>query len=157
MERMTEVLSTAGLYAEYRAELIRFAAWIGGVNDASDILSEAMASLIRDGRLVEADHPRALMQRAIVAKAKSMHRSRFRRRARERRFATSAAFEHPDFRPDVVEAVARLSPQQRACIYLTYWEDLTPPVIAERLGIGAGTVKQYLARARARLRRVLDE
>jgi RNA polymerase sigma factor (sigma-70 family) len=56
-----------------------------------------------------------------------------------------------------VDAVVRLSPQQRACVYLTYWEDLTPPMIAERLGIGEGTVKQYLARARAKLREVLDD
>lgn len=154
---MTEIRSVGGLYAEHRAELVRFAAWIGGANDAADIVSDAMASLLRDGRLVEADHPYALMQRAVVAKARSMQRSGFRRRARERRFAGSAAFEHPELRPDAVAAVARLSPQQRACVYLTYWEDLTPSKVAERLGIGTGTVKQYLARARARLREVLDE
>lgn len=157
MERMTEVRSTAGLYAEYRSDLVRFAAWIGGLDDAADIVSEAMASLLRDSRLVDANNPYALMQRAVVAKARSMQRSMFRRRARERRFAGSAAFEHPQFRPEVVDAVARLSPQQRACVYLTYWEDLTPPMVAERLGIGEGTVKQYLARARAKLREVLDE
>ena len=157
VKRMVEVRSASGLYAAYRDDLVRFAAWIGGVDDAADILSEAMASLLRDNRLVEADHPYALMQRAVVAKARSMQRSVFRRRARERRFAESPVYKDPEFHPEVVSAVARLSPQQRACIYLTYWEDLTPPVVAERLGIGEGTVKPYLARARAKLREVLDE
>jgi DNA-directed RNA polymerase specialized sigma24 family protein len=41
--------------------------------------------------------------------------------------------------------------------YLTYWEDHAPHDVAQRLGIGEGTVKRYLARARAKLREVLDE
>jgi RNA polymerase sigma factor (sigma-70 family) len=86
-----------------------------------------------------------------------MQRSAFRRKARERRWAERWVEEQPGFRPDVVEAVLGLSPQQRACIYLTYWADLTPLLIAEQLGIGEGTVKRYLARARAKLREVLNE
>ena len=86
-----------------------------------------------------------------------MQRSVFRRRARERRFADRIETVQPEFRPEVVAAVARLSSRQRACVYLTYWEDLSPPMVADRLGIGEGTVKQYLARARAKLREVLDE
>lgn len=86
-----------------------------------------------------------------------MQRSFFRRRTRERRFAERWLHEDTGFRPDVVEAVVRLSPQQRACVYLTYWEDLTPPKVAEHLGIGEGTVKNHLAPARAKLREVLDD
>lgn len=86
-----------------------------------------------------------------------MHRSWFRRRLREQRFADRLAIHDPDLRPDVVAAVVRLSPQQRACVYLTYWEDLAPGDVAERLGIGEGTVKRYLARARSRLREVLND
>jgi len=47
--------------------------------------------------------------------------------------------------------------QQRAVIHLTYWEDLTPSVVATRLGVSEGTVRRQLARARDRLRKVLDE
>ena len=65
--------------------------------------------------------------------------------------------QEPDTRPDVIQAVIGLSPQQRACVYLTYWEDLAPNAVAELLGIGEGTVKSYLARARARLREILDD
>jgi len=154
---MTEVHSEAGLYAEHRSELVKFANSLVGPSDASDALSDAMVSLLASGALSEADNPRALMYRAVLAKAKSMQRSGFRRRARERRFAELMIQEAPQVRPDVLGAVVGLSIQQRACVYLTYWEDLTPRQVSDRLGIGEGTAKKYLARARVRLREVLDE
>ncbi|MCJ7781511.1 MAG: RNA polymerase sigma factor [Acidimicrobiia bacterium] len=157
VEPVTEARSAAGLYGAYRTELVRFATALVGRDDASDVVSDAMESLLRGGRLADAENPVALMYRAVYAKAKSMHRSVFRRRTRERRFAQSVVVEDPELRPDVVKAVVRLSPQKRACVYLTYWEDLAPVAVADRLGIGEGTVKKYLARARAQLREVLDE
>ncbi|MCJ7781165.1 MAG: RNA polymerase sigma factor [Acidimicrobiia bacterium] len=157
MEHMTEVHSEAGLYEEFRTSLIRFATVLVGPDDAPDVVSDAMESLLKSGRLAGAESPKALMHRAVVAKAKSMQRSLFRRRARERRFIGRWTTEQPGFNPDVVDAIVRLSPQQRACVYLTYWEDLTPQMVARRLDIGEGTVKQYLARARAKLREVLDD
>ncbi|MDJ0925551.1 MAG: RNA polymerase sigma factor [Acidimicrobiia bacterium] len=157
MERLTEIHSGSRLYEAYRTELIRFATALAGPDDAPDVLSDAVESLLRSGQLVEAEYPLALLYRAVLAKANSMHRSVFRRRAREQRFAQSVVIEDPELRPDVVAAVVRLSPQKRACVYLTYWEDLAPDAVAERLGIGEGTVKKYLARARAQLREVLDE
>lgn len=157
MERMTEVHSEAGLYGAFRTNLVRFATALVGPDDASDVVSDAMESLLKSGQLANADNPQALMHRAVLAKAKSMQRSFFRRRAREERFIEQWTKEQPDSSLEVVNAVVRLSPQQRACVYLTYWEDLSPPMIAERLGIGEGTVKQYLARARAKLREVLHD
>jgi RNA polymerase sigma factor (sigma-70 family) len=157
MERMTEVHSEAGLYEALRTNLVRFATALVGPDDASDVVSDAMESLLKSGQLADAESPQALMHRAVLAKARSMQRSFFRRRAREQRFVEHWTKEQPGLNPDVVDAVVRLSPQQRACVYLTYWEDLTPPMIAQRLGIGEGTVKQYLARARAKLREVLDD
>ena len=61
----------------------------------------------------------------------------------------------PEVRPEVLEAVARLSLRQRAVIVLTYWEDLEPAQVAIRLQIGEGSVRRHLARARARLREEL--
>lgn len=157
MEHVIEVGSEAGLYAAYRTDLVRFATALVGTADAADVVSDAVLSLLKSGQLREADEPRALMYRAVVARANSMHRSVFRRRTRERRFAESVIVEAPELRPDVVEAVIGLSPQQRACVYLMYWEDLSVRDVAKRLDLGEGTVKRYLARARARLREVLDD
>lgn len=50
-----------------------------------------------------------------------------------------------------------LSARQRACVYLAYWEDLGAAEIADCLGIGEGTVKRFLSRARSRLREVSNE
>lgn len=157
MDHVKQVRPEAELYSEYRSGLVRFANALVGPSDALDAVSDAMESLLASGALVEARDPRALMYRAVLAKARSIQRSGFRRRARERRFAESIVVESPHVRPDVLEAVVRLSAQQRACLFLTYWEDLTPGQVGERLGIGEGTVKKYLARARANLREVLDE
>jgi RNA polymerase sigma factor (sigma-70 family) len=97
------------------------------------------------------------MYLAVLARAKTVQRSAFRRRGRERRYAENVVSADPEVMPEVARAVARLSPQQRACIFLTYWEDLTPRQVGERLSIAEGTVKLHLARARQNLREVLDD
>lgn len=156
---MIEVRSAAGLYEQHRRELMRFATMttLVGPSDASDVVSDAMESLLKSGALREAENPVALMHRAVLAKARSWQRSGFRRRARERRFGQELTVTHPELRPDVVKAVVALSRQQKACVYLTYWHDLTPSDVAEWLGISQGSVKRHLARARANLREVLDD
>ena len=57
--------------------------------------------------------------------------------------------------PAVLLAINQLSVRQRAVIYLTYWEDMTPAMVATTLDMREGTVKAQLARGRARLRKVL--
>jgi RNA polymerase sigma factor (sigma-70 family) len=157
MEGAMEVRSAAGLYEQHQRELIRFATTLVGPSDAADVVSDAVESLLRSGRLENAEHPRALLHRAVFAKARSMQRSGFRRRARERRFVEDLVSATPDLRPDVVRAVVGLSPQQRACVYLTYWNDFTPAQVGQWLGISGGSVKRHLARARAHLREVIHD
>ncbi|MFF3066503.1 RNA polymerase sigma factor [Oerskovia sp. NPDC057915] len=50
-------------------------------------------------------------------------------------------------RADTARALARLTPRQRACVVLRYYEDLTVPRIAEELGCAEGTVKRHLSDA----------
>jgi len=56
---------------------------------------------------------------------------------------------------DVRRALERLSAQQRAVVYLVYWEDLAIPRVAHALGVSEGTVRKQLARAKATLAEVL--
>ena len=144
------------LYERHGRALVAFATSLVGPTDAPDVVQDATVSLIVSGKLAAAENPRALMYRAVLAQAKSMHRSVFRRRSRERRFAESVVHQDPELLPDVVSALVRLSPQQRACIFLTYWEDQTPATVGETLGIAEGTVKHHLAVGRDKLRRVLN-
>ena len=102
------------------------------------------------------DH-RAYLYRAVLNEARMLARSASRRRLREARVAVAVAAPDHDFRPDVAAAVARLSVQQRACVFLTYWEGLEQKEVAERLGIGVGSVKRHLSRARSRLKDLIDE
>lgn len=154
--RVSPVVSSE-LYRRHGDDLMRFATSLVGSSDAADVVQEAVTSLISSGQLDDADNPRALMYRAVLTRARMLHRAAFRRRRRERRFAESLVTADPEFRPDVAAALTRLSPQQRACVFFAYWEDMTPDQIGDRLGIAEGTVKAHLARARERLRGVIHE
>jgi len=52
---------------------------------------------------------------------------------------------------DVRAALARLSPQERTCVVLRYFDDLTVPRIAAALDLAEGTVKRYLSDAHTKL------
>lgn len=145
------------LYDRHGGALVAYATSLVGPSDAADVVHDAAISLIESGRLASAENPKALMYRAVSAKAKSMQRSVFRRRNREHRFAESVVQYDPELHPEVINAVIGLSQRQRACIFLTYWEDMKPSGIAELLGIAEGTVKHHLAVARDNLRRTLDD
>lgn len=55
------------------------------------------------------------------------------------------------------QALARLTPKQRAVIVLRFWEDLTEAQTAEALNCSPGTVKSQTHHALARLRGVAPE
>jgi RNA polymerase sigma-70 factor (ECF subfamily) len=57
---------------------------------------------------------------------------------------------------DVRSALGLLSPRERACVALRYFDDLTVADIAARLGIGEGAVKRYLSDGTRKLRDALD-
>jgi len=66
--------------------------------------------------------------------------------------AGSAADETAADRLDLRAALHTLSPQERVCVVLRFYEDLTVPEIAERTALAPGTVKRYLSNAMNRLR-----
>ncbi len=53
---------------------------------------------------------------------------------------------------DVIAAVWRLPVQQRAAVFLFYWEGHPVAEIADPIGVRPGTVKRYLYLARKRLK-----
>jgi len=67
------------------------------------------------------------------------------------------AFEKAEQQKTVLEAVADLPPNQRSCIHLFYFEDLSIAEIAETLEQPAATVKSHLHRGRAQLQTILGE
>jgi RNA polymerase sigma-70 factor (ECF subfamily) len=145
----------ADIYAAHAGELVRFATGIVGPVDAPDVVAESFASLLGTTVWADAVNPRALLYRRVLYDARSWTRSKHRRRRRELRVHDAAPAEFPELLPEVGRAVERLSPQQRAVVFLTYWEDLTPHAIAALLDVSDGTVRKQLARARNHLRKVL--
>lgn len=149
----------ADLYAEHAHELIVFARSLVGPDDAQDVLSEAFSSAIATPGWATVSNPRAYLYRSVYNRAQSHVQRAAARPGRELRAvrlqtpSTEPAM--PD--PTVLSAVEQLSTQQRAVIILTYWKDLPVAQVAELLGVSDGTVRKQLARARARLREVLDE
>ncbi len=148
-------LSDAEIYEKHADELIRFATGLVGPDDAADVLSTAVLSVIGSPSWATVENKRAYLYRAVLNTSKSMGRSEMRRRAREVRVAASTVVAPVELRPDVLEAVAKLSVQQRATVFLTYWNDYSVAQVADLLDIGEGSVKRHLARARANLRKSL--
>lgn len=144
------------LYRKHADELTRFATGLVGPSHASDVVSEAVLRCMDSNRWPHVIEKRAYLFRCVYNEAARFHRSSNRRRSRERRAAPPASVDPPEVRPEVLAAIARLSTRQRAVVILTYWDDLDPGAVANLLGVTDGSVRRHLARARSRLKEVLD-
>lgn len=150
----------ADCYEKHGEALLRFATSQVGWVDAEDVLAAAILGVL--GRVEgDVDDVRRYLYRAVANAAAKHWRALSRRRDRElRAFSVPTEswdnFESSDREIGLIAALGGLSVQQRAVIHLTYWEDLTPAAVADRLGVSDGTVRRQLARARAHLRSAID-
>jgi RNA polymerase sigma factor (sigma-70 family) len=134
------------------------------VNDVSleHAYRDTFADLLRNpsGSWSTVRDVRAFLFGAVTNRARMYHRQNERRRHRDLLLvATShvaADDAGGDSRVGLSEAFEELSVQQRAVIVLTYWQDLPVAEVARVLGVGDGTVRRQLARARSRLRGALS-
>ncbi|WP_245866774.1 sigma-70 family RNA polymerase sigma factor [Diaminobutyricimonas aerilata] len=152
----------ARLVADRGDALLRYAQLLcGSPDDAADLVQDALVKTfgrLRAGLTVQSAE--AYVRRSIL----TTHVDRARRRQRWRRIAhlayrpdeVPAATDALQERMDLTEQLQRLSPRERACVVLRYYEDLKVDDIAEWLGISPGTVKRYLSDALAKLAIALD-
>lgn len=151
-------LSIREAYELYADELVRFASGLVGPADGSDAVSAAMLGVMGSSGWEGVWNERAYLYAAVLNEVRRHHRRTMRRRAAEARAAgVPRGNPIPEIRPDVLDAVGRLSVRQRAVVFLAYWEDLRPVEIARRLGLNSSTVYRSLERAERRLRRLLHE
>ena len=142
------------LIAERGSRLTAYAAMlVARDGDAEDLVHDAIVKTFARGRSIrDIDHAEAYVRRVMP----TLMIDRARTRASQRR-ATDRAFERAphatdvDASLDVRRALQSLSPRERACIVLRYFDDLTVSQIAAQLGIAEGTVKRYLADASGKL------
>lgn len=148
------------IYRSQWDDLVRLAVVVSGDLDAApDLVQDVFADFFRDHASIR--NPAGWLRTAVV------HRSRswVRRGVTRRRYIERHGWEHGDrlgedgtgIDLDVRRALARLSPDQRATVFLRYYLDLPVDEIASVLGCRTGTVKSRLNRAHARLEEELDD
>lgn len=135
--------------------LTRYARLLSGsAEDAADLVQDALVKTFgRLGNGFTVAQAEAYVRRTIL----NSYLDRGRRTSRWRRIAHLAVVpetvEHddPSTRMDLVGQLRRLSPRERACLVLRYYEDFTVDDIGRELGISSGAVKRYLSDGLAKM------
>lgn len=156
------MLSLEEAYSAWAEDLVRYAAVLVAPTDAGDVVAEAFVRLLSNRQVWErAAEPRRFLFGVVANVARDHHRTTARREVRAVKVSTLVRHEAgkdldaTDQDHVLIPALAELSPQQRAVVYLTYWEDMSVADIADALEISDGSVRRQLARGRERLRRLL--
>jgi RNA polymerase sigma factor (sigma-70 family) len=144
------------IYAKHADALVRFATGLVGPFDAPDVVSDAVIRAMTSRHWRNVSNHKAYLYRSVLNEARMHHRSTMRRRAREAAAVRDEPTYLPEIHPEVLAAVGKLSSRQRASVFLTYWEGLTPGEVALRIGVSEGSVRRHLARARRKLRGLLE-
>lgn len=141
----------------YRSHYVRLVGlarlMIGGLGPAEEVVQDAFVQLYRNWESV--NYPPTYVRIAVVNGC----RSHGRRRAVERRrpLPERATIVVDTTAVAVRDALALLTPRQRAAVVLRYFEDLPEREIAAVLGCRPGTVKSLLSRGLATLKGALDD
>ena len=129
----------------------------GDVQEAADVTQEAFVRAYeRAGTVLELDKPGAWVQRVAVNLAISWRRRQGRRsRAVDATMPEESRAASAD--PDLMAALAQLTPAQRAVISLRFYADQSVDETARALHKRPGTVKALSHQAVSRLREMLKE
>lgn len=147
------------LLGERGPRLVAYAALlVGRDGDAEDLVHDAIVKVFSRPRPLrtvdEAEaYARSAMPSIVIDKGRS---TTSKRRALVRAFERPVHISDIDAGLDVRAALRELSPREQVCIVLRFFDDLTVPQVAARLGLAEGTVKRYLSDARAKLLPLLD-
>lgn len=151
-DAVVELMQTRGIALKRYARLLT-----GDEHEADDVLQEALLRVFSGrGYRVKQEGLESYLH-TVMANLVVDSRRRGQRWLRVRhKVATSvqsddSLAESSADRQDAKAALAALSPQQRACSILRYYDDLSVPEIAARLGLAEGSVKRYLSDAARRL------
>lgn len=151
------------LVAERGAALTRYAYFVSGSqDDAADLVQDALVKTfgrLRNGFTVASAE--GYVRRAIL----NTHIDSGRRTSRWRRIAhlqaetdwQPSSADATDLAVDLHEELRKLTPRERACLVLRYYEDLKVDDIAQTLELSSGAVKRYLSDGLAKMARHLAE
>ncbi|KRB78065.1 hypothetical protein ASE01_07825 [Nocardioides sp. Root190] len=145
---------------ERQLALLRTAVLLtGDRHRAEDLVQEALTKVALRWRRLRDDNPEAYARQIIVRD----NISAWRKRRREVLVEPVAHRSVPDHAPLserrilLDQALAALTPRQRAVVVLRYYDDLTERAAADVLGVSVGTVKSQTHLALLRLRQAAPE
>lgn len=146
----------AAYFEVHAVALRRFAYWLcGDWAFAEDLVQDAFVRAARAGAKADREGILTYCRRTIS----SLHTSGMRRRTLEQRLLRGGtdrepvqAATDPSDRDEMWRHLMTLSAQQRACLVLRFYEDLTEAEIAGALGVSEGTVRKQVSRGMERLR-----
>jgi RNA polymerase sigma-70 factor (ECF subfamily) len=140
--------------AVYRAQAPRLwrslLAYTGDDAITDDAVAEAFAQALRRGDALR--EPERWVWRAAYRIAAGA----LKERGRHSRTVPETSYRLDEVPSELVEALASLTPGQRAAVVLHYYADLRVHDVAEVLGTSSAAVKVTLMRARRRLRTLLE-
>ena len=151
-----------------RAATLLAAQLLGDRDDAEDIVQQAFTVVHQRAASFQKDRQFGPWLFAIVRRLAANHRARDLRRSRLLRLWGKGTVAEPEAistesvslaRVDAEaahQAMAELSPMQRACFELVTVRDLAPEQVAAMHDIAESTVRQHVFRARRALRRALE-
>jgi RNA polymerase sigma-70 factor, ECF subfamily len=125
-------------------------AYSGDREVTNDAVAEAFAQVLARGEAV--DEPLPWLWRSAFRIAAGELKARGRTAAA----VAEPVYEMPEPIADVVRALARLSPNQRAAVILHDYADLPTAEVATIMGIASATVRVHVSQARRRLRKQFE-
>ena len=147
----------AALYRAHHGDVLRYARRRVPAHEADDVVAEVFTTAWRRRSEVP-----GIDRLWLLATAHHHVHHAARSGARRSRLADampaadSAVGGASDAVLDVVAALGRLAPDDRALLTLVAWEELTPTEAAVVLGVSAAAVRVRLFRARRRLTALVD-
>jgi DNA-directed RNA polymerase specialized sigma24 family protein len=126
-------------------------AFSGDSEIASDALAEAFAQALARGGSLHTP------ERWIWAASFRIAAGELKGRRADRGFEHDGTYTMPEQTVDLVRAMHRLSPRQRAVVILSLYADYPTKEIAEILGARPATVRVHLSQGRKRLRALLED
>lgn len=142
--------------------LMRVAYLLAGTqHDAEDLLQTALTRTALRFSRIRHDDPEAYVRRILYREQVSRWRRRSRRPEAPTHPLPETAVIEPgtgvELRLAVRQALAQLTPRQRAVLVLRYFEDLPEADVARLLGCSLGTVRSQTHRAITKFRRLAPD
>ena len=145
----------AEFYATHFADLARLAYLLtGSAEAAEDAVQDVFTRCLH--RIDDLDHPRSYLRAAVVNECRTRHRRAARAERHRLLDRPPGDVDLPHELVETRDALAELTPRQRAAVVLRYFADVPDAEIAEILGCRPATVRSLIHRAIDRLREVLS-